>query len=141
MKKYMLLSVSFLFVLILSCKEKNKEETSPSAQQMDLVIEIHDEAMDKMGKVRKLAAQLGDKVEADSSLTDHITAKKDLEESHTLMMDWMGGFAERFNGDEIDHSTPLTAEKQVWLNEEEVKIKEVLDKMNKSIANAEALLK
>jgi len=56
------------------------------------------------------------------------------------MMDWMKDFGDRFNHEEILEGKELTEEKQQWLNEEEEKVKEVKEKINGSIARAEALL-
>ena len=55
--------------------------------------------------------------------------------------EWMKGFGDRFESDEIMKGKKLTKEKQRFLDEEEVKVKALRDKMNTSIENAEALLK
>jgi hypothetical protein len=56
------------------------------------------------------------------------------------MMDWMQGIGKRFDADEIMKGKALTEEKQKWLDEEEEKVNAVKEKINSSIANAEALL-
>ena len=130
----LLMNCSFIFV---ACKEE-KKETSPS--QMEQVMAIHDEVMPKMGQLGKLVGQL--KPMADSLGTDSPQAKamRDLQDANKSMMDWMQGFVERFEPEELMDGKELSDEKKQWLNEEEEKVKEVKEKINSSIANAEALL-
>ena len=130
----LLMICSFIFV---ACKEE-KKETSPS--QMEQVMAIHDEVMPKMGQLGKLVGQL--KPMADSLGTDSPQAKamRDLQDANKSMMDWMQGFGDRFEPEEIMDGKELSDEKKQWLNEEEEKVKEVKEKINSSIANAEALL-
>ncbi|CAN0593892.1 unnamed protein product [Ectocarpus sp. 12 AP-2014] len=56
------------------------------------------------------------------------------------MMDWMQGFGDRFDADEILNGKDLTDEKKKWLLEEEEKVKQVKENINSSIANAEKIL-
>jgi hypothetical protein len=56
------------------------------------------------------------------------------------MMDWMQGFGKRFDYEEIMNGKELNAEKKEWLLEEEVKVNELKEKINSSIANAERML-
>lgn len=128
----------FTLVLFISCKEEKKVEEGPS--QMEQVMAIHDEVMPKMGKLGRLVGRL--KPMADSLGVESAQAKamKDLQEANTSMMDWMQGFGDRFDSDEIMEGKALTAEKQKWLNEEEEKVKEVKESINSSISNAEELL-
>ncbi|RRQ50858.1 hypothetical protein DZC72_07125 [Maribacter algicola] len=136
MKKYFIPILS-CFLLFISCKEE-KKETLPS--QMEQVMAIHDEVMPKMGKLGKLVGQL--KPMADSLGTDSPQAKamRDLQDANKSMMDWMQGFGDRFEPEEIMDGKELSEEKKQWLKEEEEKVKEVKEKINSSIANAEALL-
>jgi len=55
-------------------------------------------------------------------------------------MNWMKGFGDRFDSEEILEGKALTSEKQKWLNEEEVKVKAVKEQINTSIEKAEMLL-
>jgi hypothetical protein len=57
------------------------------------------------------------------------------------MMDWMAGFGERFDSEEILDGKPLSEQKQQWLLEEEEKVKAMKEQVNSSIARAKALLK
>ena len=101
---------------------------------------LHDEAMDKMGKLGKLVGQL--KPTADSLGTSSQEAKaiRDLQDANKAMMDWMQNFGNRFEPEEIMEGKELSEEKKQWLDEEEAEVKEVKEKINSSIANAEALL-
>ena len=136
MKKLVLLFISCLFIFI-SCKKEKKEKATT---QMEQVMVIHNEVMPKMGQLGKLVGQL--KPMADSLGTDSPEAKamRDLQEANQAMMDWMQNFGDKFEHEEIMEGKELSEEKKQWLNEEEVKVKEVKEKINSSIANAEALL-
>ncbi len=136
MKKYFIPILSCL-VLFISCKEEKKEK---APTQMEQVMAIHDEVMPKMGQLGKLVGQL--KPMADSLGVDSPEAKamRDLQDANKAMMDWMQNFGNRFEPEEIMEGKELSEEKKQWLDEEEVEVKEVKEKINSSIANAEALL-
>ncbi|MFK7811140.1 MAG: hypothetical protein AB8B59_01525 [Maribacter sp.] len=138
MKKYILVLASVIFVLSLSCKEEKKE--SPESNQMEQVMNIHDEVMPKMGKIGSLVSQLRKKIDSDQGGAEEKKAMEDLQDANKSMMDWMQGFGNRFDSDEIMNGKTLTEEKKQWLNEEEEKVNLVKEKINTSIANAEALL-
>jgi hypothetical protein len=138
MKKITLFLVLSCLLSVFSCKEEKKDE-GPS--QMDKVMAVHDEVMPKMGELGKLVGKL--KPMADSLGMDSPQGKamRDLQDANKSMMDWMQGIGKRFDADEIMKGKALTEEKQKWLDEEEEKVNEVKEKINSSIANAEALLK
>lgn len=127
-----------LIVLAISCKsEENKtnEET-----RMEHVISVHNEMMPKMGTIGKLISALEQK--ADSTAGEpYKFAQDDLEDAYTYMMDWMKGFGDRFDSDEIMNGKALIKQKGAWLIEEEEKVTIMRDMINNSITNAEALLK
>ncbi len=50
------------------------------------------------------------------------------------MMDWMQDFGSRFDSDEILNG------KEIWLDEEEEKVKALREQINSSIENAEKIL-
>jgi len=62
------------------------------------------------------------------------------DEVMTSMMNWMQGFGERFTADEMMKGKALSAEKKVWLEEEELKIEELRKEIDSSIEEAEKLL-
>lgn len=135
--KYLAPIVLFSLVL-LGCKEEKKANVEDS--QMQKVMAIHDEVMPKMGTIGKLVGTLKAKVDTTETGRAYEKAMKDLQASHKSMMDWMQGFGNRFDSDEILNGKALSEEKQKWLAEEEEKVKALREQINSSIENAEALL-
>ena len=107
---------------------------------MKEVMAIHDEVMPKMSTIGKLVGELKPKVDSTEMGQKYEVAMKDLQDANTAMMDWMKDFGDRFNHEEILNGKELSEEKQQWLDEEEEKVKVVKEKINGSIARAEALL-
>lgn len=136
MKGRLILCLSL--VLIISCKQGKKATEGPT--QMEQVMAIHDEVMPKMGTLAKYTAELKAKVDTTAMGRKYEVAMKDLQNANTSMMDWMMGFGERFDSDEILNGKELTAQKLEWLNEEEEKVKALREEINTSIARAEELL-
>ncbi len=138
MKKTIVFIILACGITFFSCKEEKKEV---SITQMQEVMAIHDEVMPKMGEIGRLVGQL--KPMADSLGMDSPEGKamRKLQDANKAMMDWMQGIGQRFDADELMKGKALTEEKQLWLNEEEEKVKTVKEQINSSIANAEALLK
>lgn len=137
MKKLLILSVSLFSVLFFSCKDNEKSQTSTQMQQ---VMAVHDEVMPKMSSISKLISQLDAKIQAGDSTETYIKASQDLKDANKAMFDWMKGFSDRFDREEIMNGKALSAEKQKFLDEEEAKVKALRDQMNSSISNAEAIL-
>lgn len=136
-KTIFILSFAILF-LSFSCKEKKKTTEGPT--QMETVMAIHDEVMPKMSTIGKLVGELKPKVDSTETGQQYEIAMKDLQDAHKTMMDWMKDFGDRFNHEEILNGKELSEEKQRWLDEEEEKVKVVKEKINGSIARAQALL-
>ncbi len=101
---------------------------------------IHDEVMPKMGTLGKLVGQLKPMADSLGAESVEFKAMKDLQEANRYMMDWMQGFGDRFDADEILNGKDLSDEKKKWLLEEEEKVKQVKENINSSIANAEKIL-
>jgi hypothetical protein len=135
--KYVLV-LFFAFGFVLSCKQEKKVEEGST--QMEEVMTIHDEVMPKMGTLSKLVAELKTKVDTTAAGKEYEVAMKDLQEANKSMMDWMKGFGDRFDSDEILDGKELTPKKQEWLNEEEEKVIALKEQINASIENAEKLL-
>jgi len=127
-----------MILITFSCKKIEKETQEET--RMDRVIAVHDEVMPKMGTIGKLISELEPKVDSTSVGKQYEVAIDDLKEGYNLMMDWMKGFGDRFDSDEIMEGKALTKEKEAWLIEEEEKVNIMKDKINSSIANAEKLL-
>lgn len=137
-----LLTVFFIVLLSYSCKEEKKStESSADTSQMELVMAIHDEVMPKMSTIGKLVAELKPKVDSTETGQMYQKAMVDLQDSHKAMMDWMQGFGNRFDSDEILNGKLLTAKKKAWLSEEEEKVKALREQINTSISKAEEILK
>lgn len=125
-------------VLIVSCREEKKSSDPDS--QMKKVMAIHDEVMPKIGSMGKLVGELSSKEDSTALGLQYKSARRGLQEAHKAMMDWMQGFGNRFDSDEILNGKKLSEQKQVWLNEEEEKVKALRDQINSSIETAETLL-
>ncbi|WP_340199665.1 hypothetical protein [Ascidiimonas sp. W6] len=139
MKRFFILLLVALTTLVSCKKENDKKNDSPT--QMQQVMAVHDEVMPKMGTISKLVEELKSKTGDSIKGADYEKAMKDLQNAHKAMMDWMKGFGERFDHEEILKGKPLNDEKKEWLNEEEVKVEAMKEKVNTSIQNAENLLK
>ncbi len=137
MKKYILIAAALLLGFTYSCKETPKDDTPT---QMQHVMAVHDEVMPKMGTIGKLIGQLEEKINETETPEALIDARTDLREANKAMMDWMKGFGDSFDGDEIMKGKALTEEKQKILDEEEKKVEALKDQINSSIKNAEKLL-
>ncbi|TRZ45802.1 hypothetical protein [Robertkochia solimangrovi] len=135
MKKLLIL-ILIAPLMLLSCKQEKPAEN----EQMKRVIAIHDEVMPQMTKLTKLVGELKPLADSTETGAPYQKAMTDLQESHELMMSWMKGFGDRFTHEEILQGKELSPEKEIWLDEEEIKVKEMRDKVNESVANAEKLL-
>lgn len=137
MKKNILFFI-ILTILNLSCKKE--QNATKETTRMERVIAIHDEVMPKMGTIGKLISALEPKIDSSETGTQYKVAKDNLEEAYTYMMDWMKGFGDRFESDEILEGKALSEQKVAWLIEEEEKVNIMRDKINNSISLAKALL-
>jgi outer membrane translocation and assembly module TamA len=127
-KQFFFLIASFF--LILSCKDS----------QMKEVMAIHDEVMPKMSVLGKMVGEITAKEDSTALGLQYKNARIDLQEAHKSMMDWMQGFGNRFDSDEILNGKKLSTQKQNWLDEEEEKVKALRDQINSSIEEAKKLL-
>lgn len=118
-----------------SCREAEKE---PS--RMEQVMAIHDSVMPEMGTISRLVAELKPLADSTEQGQAYRRAMQDLQKAHTAMMDWMQGFGERFDHEEIMKGKALSPEKKTWLAEEEVKVRAMQDQVMGSIQRARALL-
>jgi hypothetical protein len=139
MKKIIVLLSLLALTVNNGCREEKKEGDQPT--QMEKVMSIHDELMPKMGTIGKLVGELNKKTDSTETGMAYEKAKKDLQEAHQEMMDWMKGVGDRFDYEEIMKGKELSKQKQEWLMEEERKVKALQEKINSSIENAEKLLR
>lgn len=140
MKKFLSLIAVVFLISNISCKDEKKVDENASENQMAKVMAIHDEVMPKMSVMGKMVGELSSKEDSTELGLQYKNARKGLQDAHKAMMDWMQGFGNRFDSDEILNGKALTPQKQSWLDEEEVKIKALREQINTSIANAEKLL-
>ena len=124
-------------LVIFSCQEAKKDK---GLTKMEEVMAIHDEVMPEMSTISKLVAELKPLVDSTAAGQEYDKAMKDLQAAYKSMMDWMGGFGDRFDHAEIMEGKALSEEKQKWLLEEEVKAKAMRDQILTSIARAKELL-
>lgn len=124
---------------MMSCKEEKKTEVSEPSK-MEYVMKIHDEVMPKMGTLGKLVGQLKPLADSLGTASPEAKAMKDLQDANKAMMDWMQGFGNRFDSEEIMNGKALTDEKKKWLLEEEEKVLQVKTDINTSIKKAQELL-
>ena len=122
--------------LAASCKPE-KEGTS----RMQEVVAVHDSVMPKMARIGQLVATLKPLADTTAEGRAYQEAMEDLQDAHQSMMDWMKGFGDRFDYAEIMEGKALSAEKAGWLEEEAVKVQDMAEQVNGSIARAEELLK
>ena len=108
---------------------------------MDQVMAAHDEVMPKMGDLRRLSKELGEKADSlaalsDSTYNDRIqqlrTTAEKIEAANESMMEWMRQF------EMPDNEAPV-AEVLVYLREQKEKIDKVREDMLKSLEEGEAL--
>ena len=140
MKK--LLGILTVVVLItnISCKDEKKEAAKASNEQMKKVMAIHDEVMPKMSLMGNMVGEISNMEDSTEIGLQYKSARKDLQDAHKAMMDWMQGFGSRFDSDEILNGKELTEQKQIWLDEEEEKVKALREQINSSIENADKIL-
>ncbi len=138
MKIKNLLFALLVIGLVYSCNEEKKSET---ASQMKQVMIMHDEVMPKMGAMAKLAGELSSKEDSTETGMQYKAARKDLQAARDSMMQWMQDFGNKFDTDEIMNGKELSDQKQIWLNQEEERMRALKDQINSSIENAENILK
>ncbi len=136
MKNTLRLTSILLILISFSCKQEKKDKTD----KMTEVIAVHDQVMTEMGTLTKLVGEMNAKVDSTETGLKYDAAKKDLQNAHKAMMDWMKDFGDNFDSDEILNGKTLSADKQKLLDEEMDKIQEVEKQINTSIKNAEDLL-
>ena len=140
MKTKVIYSFLLLSILFLACREEKKTNENETNSKMELVMEIHDEVMPEMSTIGKLVGELKPMADSTEQGREYRDAMEDLQAAHKAMMDWMRGFGDRFDSEEILHGKKLSAQKQEWLLEEEVKVKALRDQINGSIERAKQLL-
>ncbi|MBT8302780.1 MAG: hypothetical protein KJO63_15760 [Maribacter sp.] len=140
MKKVLSILAAVVLISSISCKDEKKEAAKGTNQQMKKVMAIHDEVMPKMSAMGSMVGELSSKEDSTELGLQYKAARRGLQDAHKAMMDWMQGFSNRFEPDEILNGKALTAQKQIWLDEEEEKVKALREQIYNSIEQAEKLL-
>ncbi len=140
MKKFFSILAVALLISSISCKDEKKEAAKASNEQMKKVMAIHDEVMPKMSAMGSIVGELSSKEDSTEIGLQYKAARRDLQDAHKAMMDWMQGFGSRFDSDEILNGKELSEQKQIWLDEEEEKVKALREQINSSIENAKKIL-
>lgn len=131
----------FLIVLLIfsSCDEQKK---SAKDELYEKVMAVHDEIMPKMGPIMKYKKQLNEKIDTHikegaetnaDKIAELTQAIADLDNSHEVMMNWMHGFDNDFEG-------MVNEEIMKYLNDQKKKIEQVGELTNRALKNAEELL-
>lgn len=127
-------------MVVVSQPIKAQIDTNEKTQMQRLVKE-HDQLMAKeMGKTVRLIGQLQQRVKQGDDLSQYESAIEALKAANKAMSDWMQGFGSRFDAEEMYQAKPLTDQKKVWLDQEEVKFFAMKDQLQSSIEEAELLL-
>ena len=134
--KYFALLATLLLVAV-SCKEEKKAQ-EPS--RMEAIMAVHDSVMPRMSELSSLVAELKPLADSTEAGQPYREAMEGLQASHQSMMDWMRGFGERFDHEEVMKGKELSPEKKEWLVEEEAKVNAMRDQVFESIEKARTVL-
>ncbi|MCX2681816.1 hypothetical protein OOZ15_17815 [Galbibacter sp. EGI 63066] len=136
MKRILIILIA-IAVSTIACKQNKKEASS---SKMETVMAVHDSLMPKMNTLTQLVGELNTKIDTTETGLKYKKAQEDLQAAHKSMMEWMKGFGDRFDHEEILKGKALSEEKKKWLDEEEVKVNKLKEQINSSIKNAQELL-
>lgn len=137
MKKLITVLVTILFWSTAPVVAQDSEQ---DLTRMEHVMATHDEVMKEMPKLSKLINKLQTKADTSTSKEKYQNAIVDLKNVNKSMMDWMAGFGNRFEADEMMNGKKLSVQKEKWLLEEEQKITTLKDEIDLSIAKGQAVL-
>ena len=126
-----LLRWSYLFLLMFlwGCVSK-------SGSQIDLlfqdIMDVHDEVMPKMGKIRNLEKRCRSVALTSPDSTELMRQAESLASANEAMMDWMRNFKNDFQG--------FDEEKREYLLDQKMQVHQVKELMNSSILQSEELI-
>ncbi|WP_238528105.1 hypothetical protein [Robiginitalea biformata] len=127
-------------LLLAGCRGEKKQEAKDAPSQMEEVIAVHDEVMPEMKTIANLVAELKPLADSTGQDSQYAVAMQDLQAAHQSMMDWMQGFGNRFDHEEIMKGKALSQEKQAWLAEEQEKVEAMRNQVLGSIERAREVL-
>lgn len=127
-------------LLLAGCRGEKNQEAKDAPSQMEEVIAVHDEVMPEMKTIANLVAELKPLADSTGQDSQYAVAMQDLQAAHQSMMDWMQGFGNRFDHEEIMKGKALSEEKQAWLAEEQEKVEAMRNQVLGSIERAREVL-
>jgi len=147
MKTFFTTSIVIVLFLI-SCDQRNtKENLYLNAEEVfDQAISIHDEVMPLMGDIMKLQSSLKEKK---ANISDQETIRKineslqNLENAHSLMMDWMRNITQIPDQSEVDPEAPdfVSPREMLQIQEQSLEeAKKVKTAILESINRADSLI-
>lgn len=110
------------------------------SSEMQQVMEKHDEVMEKMPELVKLINNLQTVAQNSEDKAKYELAIEDLRGANKSMMNWMVGFGERFDADEMMKGKELTTQKKEWLLEEKIKVVALEEEIDSTMEKSKNLL-
>ena len=98
--------------MLFNASSAKQQDSEKEPTKMEQVMASHDEVMDEMPKLAKLMNKLQTKADASYDKTKYKKAIADLKSANKSMMNWMTGFGERFEADEMMKGKALSEQKQ-----------------------------
>lgn len=142
-------TTTFVFVLfIISCNQRDSKENIylEAERVFDQAIQVHDEVMPLMGDIMNLQSALKEKKD---EISDEATIQKineslqNLENAHSLMMDWMRNITQIPDQSQVDPEAPdfVSSMEMLKIQEESLEgAKKVKTAILESINQASSLI-
>ena len=134
----------FAGILLISCGEKQKasKEKQHYDESIDEILVVHDEVMPKMGTLSSLIEKTETKIDTTEIGKEFENVNQELKQAHEFMMTWMKDFGDKFPNALVDttYSKEEYEKREPILSAEKEEVKEMKDRVNKSIEKAQELL-
>ena len=119
-----------MYLFLLGCSVKSGNDIDFLFQE---IMDVHDEVMPKMGKIRNLEKQCRSVALISPDSSELIRQAEFLSNANEAMMIWMREFNSNFRGSDL--------EKREYLLAQKMKIYHVKDLMNSSLLHGEKLVR
>ena len=119
-----------MYLFLLGCSVKSGNDIDFLFQE---IMDVHDEVMPKMGKIRNLEKQCRSVALTSPDSLELIRQAEFLSNANEAMMIWMREFNSNFRGSDL--------EKREYLLAQKMKIYHVKDLMNSSLLHGEKLVR
>ena len=129
MMKLLSWSYLFLWIFLWGCAPTSGNETDLLYQE---IMDVHDEVMPKMGKIRNLEKQFRSAALTSPNATELMSQAEVLASANEAMMNWMRNFNNDFQG--------LDEEKKEYLLGQKKQVYQVKELMNSSILQSVELM-